>query len=216
MNILYAIHILGGSLLLLLGLVQLLLRKHGRVHRVMGRLYVWTMLVVCATAMFISVQSMLKAITTGALFLFSIGLFSLYGVMSGFVLGKYKSQRQLPIGRAMVVSGIATSALMLTIAFRFWSELGIICLVFGILQVLGTRLDWIYYYRLDRELKQGAAYWIFGHSGRMIGSYIAACTAFLVNVVSCPYPIVLWLGPTVVGVLCIVVFQRRLQKSIRP
>ncbi len=213
MNILKAIHILGGSLLLLLGLVQLILPKHGKVHRALGQWYVAIMMMVCMTALYISAQSMLKGLTTGAIFLFSIGLFSLYGVLSGYLLGKFKTRRQLFLGRAMVLLGAMIGAMLLTIAFRFWSSVGLICLPFGILQVLGTRQDWQYYWRRHKAMPHANQYWVFGHSGRMIGSYIACVTAFLVNVVSCPYPIVLWLGPTVVGTICIIYFQRQLRKT---
>lgn len=214
MELIRGIHILGGSLLLVLGVVQLILPKRGKVHRALGQWYVAIMMLVCVTALYISAQSMLKGLTTGAIFLFSIGLFSLYGVISGYLLGKFKTRRQLFLGRAMVVLGVLISAMLLTIAFRFWASVGLICLPFGILQVLGTRQDWQFYWRLNKAMPHGNQYWIFGHSGRMIGSYIACVTAFLVNVVPCPYPVILWLGPTVVGTLCIIYFQRQLRKTL--
>jgi hypothetical protein len=51
------------------------------------------------------------------------------------------------------------------------------------------------------------------HVGRMTGSYIAAFTAFLVNNASFLTPLVVWLGPTVLGFGVIWYFSRPYQKS---
>jgi hypothetical protein len=47
----------------------------------------------------------------------------------------------------------------------------------------------------------------------MTGSYIAAFTAFLVNNTSFLTPLVVWLGPTVLGFGVIWYFSRPYQKS---
>jgi len=51
------------------------------------------------------------------------------------------------------------------------------------------------------------------HVGRMTGSYIAAFTAFLVNNTSFLTPLVVWLGPAVLGFGVIWYFSRPYQKS---
>jgi uncharacterized membrane protein len=214
-DILKWIHIVGGGLLLGLGLVQLILPKHGKRHRNLGLIYVQTMIIVCVTALYISSHRMMNGFNFGSLFLFSIGLFSLYGVVSGYLLGKFKTRRNVFLGKAVVVYGVLTSAVLLTIAFKFWSAVGPICLVFGVFQVMGTVRDLVYYYMPDRAVKRGGLYWLFEHSGRMMGSYIACVTAFLVNVVQCPYPIVLWLGPTVIGTSLIFLFNAQLNKKYK-
>jgi hypothetical protein len=208
------VHVVGGTLLLLLGLSQIIWPKFGMRHVRIGQLYVALMLVVCITAMYVSLQRLQEPGEHGGhVFLLMMSLFSLYGTISGFILGKFKGNRGLFLGKVMVVYGVLVFFFMLTITIYYWSLLGIIASVFTSLQLMGTIQDARFHFRLQKEMPHGPRFWIFGHAGRMMGSYIACVTAFLVNVVPCPYPIVLWLGPTFIGGALIIWFNKRLAKG---
>jgi hypothetical protein len=215
-NILLNIHVVGGTLLLILGLSQIIWPKFGMRHVRVGQLYVALMLVVCMTAMYVSLQRLQESGEHGGhVFLLMMSLFSLYGTISGYMLGKFKHQRGLFLGRVMVVYGVLVGLFMLTITLYYWSLLGMIAAVFTLLQMMGTIQDARHHFQLQKEMPHGPRFWIFGHAGRMMGSYIACVTAFLVNVVPCPYPIVLWLGPTFIGGALIIWFNKRLARGGR-
>ncbi len=79
---------------------------------------------------------------------------------------------------------------------------GIVSLVFGIIGIRGNAST---IKRLKGKVTK-RNYWLLGHIGGMLGSYIGALTAFLVNNgnhIPLP-PIVLWLGPTVIFVPMII------------
>lgn len=206
-------HIACGALLLILGLIQIALRKGGNRHRKLGNGYVVLMLWVCMSALFISAQKILEINSAGHVFLFVIALFSQYAVFSGFLMAKFKSNRNIFLGKVLVVYGWLVAALLLLLTFAFWNGLGWICAVFTLLQLAGVVQDTKYYFFKSSNLKNGDLFWLFSHAGRMMGSYIAAVTAFLVNVVHCPYPLVLWLGPTVIGTPLIFWFNARLKRK---
>jgi hypothetical protein len=213
-NTLLAVHVMGGALLLILGLSQIILPKFGMRHVRIGQLYVALMLVVCITAMYVSLQRLQEPNQQGGdVFLLMMGLFSLYGTISGYMLGKFKGTRGLFLGKVMVVYGGLIFFFMLAITIYYWSLLGIIAAVFTLLQLMGIIQDARFHFRITKDMPHGPRFWIFGHSGRMMGSYIACVTAFLVNVVSCPYPVVLWLGPTLIGGTLIIWFNKRLAKG---
>jgi len=209
------LHIVCGGALLLLGLLQIIFKKGGKRHRDLGKFYVILMLFVCGSALFISSKEIMRQNSIGHLFLFVIALFSQYAVVSGYLLGKFKSNRSFFLGKIVVVYAWVNVAAFACLTALFWSSFGWICLVFGTLQLLGALEDTKYYWTSSNKLRKGTRYWLYTHSGRMLGSYIAAVTAFLINVIECPYPLVLWLGPTVIGSALIVWFNKTVLNTMK-
>lgn len=75
-NVLLVLHIIAGSTALICGLLAIISAKGGVLHRRSGRVFFWSMVAVSLSALFIaSIHS--------NVFLFQIGLFSLYMVHGG-------------------------------------------------------------------------------------------------------------------------------------
>lgn len=193
------IHIIAGALALLTGAIAFALRKNTPKHKPVGKIYFWCMTVVFITAMFVSVYKEL-------VFLFLIGIFTYYSTITAFRSLKLKNlhngQKPYPIDWFIeTVAGIAFISMM-GFGIYFISVKnnlgGIIPLVFGIFGVLSVRTN----IKILRGNPKETLYWLKKHIGHMMGSYIGAVTAFLVNQTEyIPInPIILWLGPAAIVV----------------
>ncbi|MDZ4822677.1 MAG: hypothetical protein SH856_04395 [Flavobacteriales bacterium] len=212
-------HIAGGTLVLLLGLAQLILPKFGRRHRLMGLAYLYLMWFVGISAMATCVYRMSIHLeeNIGALFLFIIAVFSIYLVTSGFRLARLKNNPARMFDTVMCIGGVITGLGLLGLAAWLftvdYTSLAIISMVFGGIQCWSGVEDYNYFARGKRHKVYGKMSWLFSHLGRMIGSYIAATTAFLVNAVHVGPMVLRWLAPTVVGSFVIVGFVRHFRKK---
>lgn len=196
-------HIAAGSVALLCGLVALCSRKGSPLHRRFGRVYYWAMCVVAATAAVL-------APLVHSVFLFLVMILSFYAAFAGYrVLGRKNpfASPALPIdwaaaiavslsGAAMVILGIGKPA-------NIDPSFAPMFLVFGALSLLLGVGDVVRYARPPK--RKGA--WMLLHAGKMIGSYIAALTAFsAVNFHPLPL-LVRWFWPTLVLVPIIVYYN---------
>jgi len=144
-------------------------------------------------------------------FLFAIGLFTTYLLLSGYRAVSLKGNVQASAGDwtlsgAMVLAGSGMVIYGLSL-FGAYVQDGIIQLVFGSLGLIFGLQD-LQYYR--KPGKKPATYWLRRHLGRMSGGYIAAFTAFVV--VNDVLP-TLWafLAPTAAGSLFIAYWIRRVR-----
>ena len=190
------IHILAGTLALFVAPGALLTVKGGRAHRRWGKIYFWAMAVVAATAV-------AAGLWRARFFLVLVAVFSFYAALSGYrvlyrkrpELGQHATALDwiaaaltLAASGGLVVLGISKPT-------PAWREIGVVAVVFGTLGlVLALRDLW----RFLKPAGDRNAWW-YQHMGNMIGSYIAAVTAFsVVNFGFLPTT-VKWLWPTVLG-----------------
>lgn len=189
------IHVTAGTLALITGLLAMILKSQTPKHKRVGKIYFWCMTVIFVTGFYLS-------LIRGNLFLFYISIFSYYLTLVAYRALKYKD----PAKRAErmdwlieLVSGGAFLGLVIYAVISFiYPEgrmSGLIPLAFGLIGLSGVR-------RNTARFRSGPSErlsWQKLHIGNMIGSYIAAVTAFLVN--QSEYipvnPVILWLGPTV-------------------
>jgi uncharacterized membrane protein len=191
-------HIIGGSLGLLTGTVNLLRKKGDKNHKLIGKIFAYSML----TSGF---SSFVLSILHPNYFLFMIGVFTIYLVGTGYryiylkLLGNGQEPQILDwmITLGMLLIGI------LFIGFGIWNIIsqnyfGVVFLVFGIVGINMVRTDYDNYRGKLKEKK----YWLLAHLQRMTGAYIASITAFfVVNAKYSPIElpsIVVWLLPTVI------------------
>ncbi len=203
MHALLYVHILCGFGSFVLAPVALATVKGGKQHRRWGKVYLYAMGVVAATAL-------PMALYRPVLFLALVAVFSFYAAFSGYRVPKLKDLARG--GRARPVDWIAggvtfaaSAALALLGAFRPHAVqgMGIVSIVFGI---LGMRLAFVQMMSFVRKPKE-RMFWWYTHLGNFIGSYIAAWTAFSVTTLPRLMPhagMVLWLWPTAIGVPAIV------------
>ena len=192
------VHITAGALSFLLAPAALATAKGGKQHRRWGKVYLWSMGVVAATAL-------PMALYRPVLFLALVAVFSFYACFSAWrVLALKdlpKGGHAKPVDWAAAVITFATSACLAGFgAFKpaIVQNMGIVAIVFGIIGMslaVGQMKNFLW--KPTEKM-----FWWYSHLGNMIGSYIAAWSAFSVVTLSriLGNKWYVWLWPTIVGV----------------
>jgi uncharacterized membrane protein len=198
-------HIACGFAAFFIAPVVLAVVKGGKQHRRWGKVYFWLMAVVAATALVLSLYRPI-------LFLALVAVFSFYMAFSGYrvLFRKHadREERAAAIDWAgavlMFSAGILLIALGSLRPTALWVRLSLVAIVFGITAIFfGVRDVWSFV-----RPPQDRNFWWYNHMGGMIGSYIAAVSAFsVVNFHFLP-PAVRWLWPPAIGVPAILLWVR--------
>ncbi len=190
------LHIAGGTLGLVSGLLNLMRKKGDKKHRLTGKVFTWAMLCTGFSALILSALN-------PNYFLFIVGTFTVYltGTGKRYIYLKLLAKEQEPgitdklLTYAMLIAGFAFiffGVLRISSANYF----GIVLIVFGSLSLLFVRKDLRHY----KGITESKNYWLLEHLQRMTGAFIAASTAFLVvntpNLPFHPPPVLMWLLPT--------------------
>ena len=207
------LHVIAGCVALLSGLAAFLLRNKVKKHRPFGKIYFWCMTIIFVTSLYVSFYKEIW-------FLLFVSVFSYYSCITAFRSLKLKKlhlgQKPKPIDWFIEVMNVLFNLSFIIFGILIIKNnptFGIICFVFGGIGLFGTYTS-IKRFRGSIIHKN---YWLIGHIGGMMGSYIGAFTAFLVNNngrwIHAP-EIVAWLGPTVVFVPFIFIETRKYKKAI--
>lgn len=189
------IHIVCGYIALAAGAVIIFSKKGNRLHRILGRLFFYSMLGVSVTSIHLSIAREHP-------FLLSIAIFVFYQLFAGFRSVTARSLVPGPLDITVLVIAFINSLYMV-------STLQPVLLVFGGISLLLTFLDLKIYYTLYRKKPLKSRTWLSRHIGMMTGAYIGTVTAFLVVNLGNVQPYwLLWLAPTVVLVPVMVYWQR--------
>jgi hypothetical protein len=199
-QILIFLHVAGGALALVIAPLAMGARKGGDWHRRWGTIYYRTMLWVLASALVLSFTRHF------VVFLVGVTILTAYSAFTGV---RCLYQKNAPAGnpRGRWPDWLATAATGLCAFFligygllapKIDVSIAILCIVFGnlILRLVGQDV-----WRFFRPSSDPKWWWYF-HLDRMIGSYIGALTALLVNQVAPRVPasfqILVWIGPALV------------------
>ncbi len=213
-QILLFMHIAGGMTGLITGFFNIIGKKGSRIHKKIGIVYV--------SGMFMATLSgTIMAFMKENNFLFLIGIFSFYLAFTGYRSVKNKTDNPTLVKWIDVFVAIFTlifsiwmivSALVYFNPFRL--HLNPVQLVFGAAGLVFSLGDLLWFLG-KRPYKFGRFQWMFNHIGRMIGSYISAVTAFLVvNINSLP-PLLIWLGPSVLGSFVIAWYTKKYRSKLK-
>lgn len=193
-KVLLVIHIIGGSIGLITGTINLVRKKGDKLHKNAGLFFLYGMLIN-------GFAGILMTLIHSNLFLFIIGIFSIYMAATG---QRYLSLKGLLKGEKPKIIDWILSSVMLVFGFGFIiygallllssNNFGVVLLVFGLISISMVYQDF-QNYRGRSAIKN---FWLLVHIQRMIGSYIAAATAFLVVNNTILPGIVAWLLPTVI------------------
>ena len=195
---LLGLHVAAGATAFVFAPLALATRKGGRAHRRWGKVYFWAMAVVAASAIILSAYRPI-------LFLALVAVFSFYAAFSAYrVLGMKDLGRGGKAGWLDWTAACFTFASSLTLALLGWlrpalvQNMGVVPIVFGFIGMsLGGG-------RILKFLRppEDRLYWWYDHLQGMIGSYIAAWTAFSVVTLSRFFGPgwMVWLWPTIIGV----------------
>jgi hypothetical protein len=208
-SLLIFLHVTSGSIALLSGPFAIFNQNGGRVHCTAGKSFFWAMMLVAATGL---TMAALKS----NIFLLMVAVFSFYMAFSG---RRALSLKQLHNGQkaswsdwlALVVCGLFGLGLLAFGLFLFLRGIsfGIAAITFGTILLLRIFSD---YRRFTRDNKDRKT-WLYVHIGNMMGAYIAALTAFLVQNVHTEPAFIVWIAPTVLISPLISITIRKFQKG---
>ncbi len=207
------IHILAGTVALLVAPIALLTVKGGPTHRRWGKVYFWAMAGVAATAIVVGFWRSI-------LFLVLTAVFSFYAALSGYRvlyrkrtdLGQRASALDWAAAVITLVASVALVALGFTQPTPTFQRLSTVAIVFGGVGFSLAGLDVWQFWSPPADKRA----WWYKHMANMIGSYIAAVTAFsVVNFHFLPTTL-RWLWPTMIGspliAIWIIYYKRRFNK----
>lgn len=192
------IHILSGFTALVTGFIAIVAQKGKKLHKITGLTFFISMVVVCVSAILISLMKDNR-------FLLHIGIFSFYLVYSGYRSVKNKSLNPSTMDWVMLLTAFVNCLAMLL------SEQ----LVLIVFSVLGTSLaaqDAKLFYNIIKQKEILKNQWLLRHISTMLGGYIATFTAFIVvNVSLESLPWLPWLLPTIIGTPLIAFWTKKYQ-----
>lgn len=215
-RILFLIHILGGSIALLIFLVPMLSKKGGKLHIISGKIYVYAMLAVAFMAFPITLWRIFfdsnKSIASKSFsaFLFFIAVLTLSSIWQGIRVLRLKNRKQPDLSLKNTFLSyllIATAIGSVVIGFQFDNKLLIYFPLVGLL----SGFSQIKYWKQTPTLKR---HWWYEHMRGMFTACIATITAFLVTAVPRIFPdfnsssLIIWLAPTIVLVPILHIWTR--------
>lgn len=207
-------HILIGGVILLTGLLQLILPKAGIRHRRLGQVYFYAMVLSFLTSFPASVYS-------GSVFLAVIGIFSLYLAFTGMRFAAIRSTGNVTFtdrtgAVVFLLAAIGMAGYAIFLFAKGTAVAGIIIGVFGLFFLVGTIADARHLLIPNKTAEYYAGNrWLRSHIGRIVGSYIAAVTAFLVNVEPFGSSLINWLLPTLAGTILATFFTRKYAPDLK-
>ena len=197
------LHAFLGGLGLATGMISILVKKGGVNHKKSGKIFSYTMILSALISLFVAQMPKHEN-----LFLFLIGIFTIYMVLVGNRaltlkntakadhIDKLISGLMLLISATMIVFGI--------IGMTNKIDNSILYLFFGGFGIFMTFKDFQTYKSLTKNKNAG----IKSHIGRMVGSLIASLTAFLVAGLQIG-TLLVWIAPTILGTAYIIHWNRK-------
>ena len=198
------LHVAAGSAALLSMFVPMVTKKGGRAHRRAGWVFVTGMAVVSVTALALSASRFVTDPTPqgrfAGSFLFFVAILTGAGVSAGVRVlrakqrtGPHHNVWDVGVASLLTMTSLAAAGYGLSTGQHLFTGFSVIGLLAG-----GGQLR--YWLRPPTH----PMHWWFEHMGVMLGSCIAATTAFLVvnaqNLGAGTFSYAVWFGPSLVGV----------------
>lgn len=204
------IHSILGVIIFLTGLSQLILKKGGKAHIIIGRIYVYSWIILLISGAYL-----------GGLLITIVGVFGFYFALTGSRIGHLKTRKSTIFDKIIFAIGGLVSLAMLyysvVLFLRGDTSFSIIFAVFGLL-FASTAVEDIAKYILNKPLKKqiyGKSDWYFEHFTRMSISFIAAVTAFASIQNIFMNNTLNFLMPTVIGVILINLAKKSYKKKLK-
>jgi uncharacterized membrane protein len=223
LTLLLWIHVAGGTVALLAMIVPMLARKGGTLHRRAGWVFVGGMTTVSLTAFVLAAARFITDASPQGrfrgIFLFFIAILTAAGVSAGVRVLRAKQRRGVHRGawdHGVAAVLTASSVAMAVYGLATGTTLFIVFSIVGLANGIGQLRYWL-------RPQSHPMHWWFEHMGQMIGSSVAATTAFLVlnadRLGLSALSLVVWLGPAVIGLPLSAIWQayyrRRFALSLR-
>lgn len=187
-KVLLGIHILGGGLSLMTGLYVMVANKGDKRHKLMGKIYFWSLL----TA---SLSAIPMCYIHPNLFLFIVSIFTIYMLVTGFRFLEIKRLEQISFWDFVFLGLMLITGLV----FVVWGGLlvsqsknfGLVLVIFGLLSLNFVRQD----FNTFKGKSKYKNFPLVMHLQRMAGSYISSVTAFVVVNNTLLPGVIAWLLP---------------------
>ena len=203
------IHAFFGGIGLISGIGSVVVKKGSKPHKKMGKLFSVGMVVSSLISIPISWMPNHENI-----FLFLIGIFTIYMVVSGNQILTFKSKDKKyakPIDKVISGSMLVISVIMVLVGIYGMVKSNSSYLLFVFFGGFGLSLtirDFIFYKNFE-QVKKG---WLPNHIGKMIGAFIASITAFIVAGLGIGN-LIAWTLPSVLGTFYIIYWRKKLKKK---
>lgn len=194
-KIILALHIISGSTGLILGSIILIRKKGDVLHKKIGKIFTLSMVSTGLCAFYL-------AYVHPNLFLFVVGVFTIYLSISGYRMIHLK---KVHLGQKPQIGDTFLTLLMIFSSIIFFylgykyliakQYFGIVFILFGIVSV---RLCYTEYKAYSGKVTD-KLYGLKNHIGRMTGAYIAAFTAFIVVNNTFLPAVLAWSLPGIIG-----------------
>lgn len=203
-KILIYIHAFFGGLGLITGIGSIVVKKGGKLHKRMGKLFSIGMITSSVISLPISWMP-----NHQNLFLFLIGVFTIYLVISGNRAIAFKTKTKATIWDK-IISGSMLFFSVIMLSIGFYCHLnnitnGILFTFFGGFGLFMTVKDFLYFKNLSVTNKN----WLFKHIGKMSGALIASITAYIVAGLGIG-SLIAWITPSILGTFYIIYWNRKI------
>jgi uncharacterized membrane protein len=208
-KILLTFHIAGGTLGLVCGTIAVVVIKGKKAHTINGKIFTIGMITAAISALIMS-----NLPHHYSVFLFAVGGFTLYMVLTGYRIVQLKKQLKenafpfTAVDYTIMLFGVSFSLFLLFLSVKGLLQKNMFAIVPGVFGLICLN-----YIRMDLNIllqkKSVKKVWLPNHFTRMMGALIASYTAFLVVNVQIQQQWILWLLPTAVGSTLIIYFFKK-------
>ncbi|SFN96414.1 hypothetical protein SAMN04487989_107114 [Bizionia echini] len=197
------IHAFFGGIGLITGIASIIVKKGSKNHKRMGKLFSIGMF----TSSLISVPISWMP-NHENLFLFVIGVFTMYLVLSGNRALTFKNKAQAnwidkSISGIMLLFSIFMMVFGIYLIFKS-NTTSVLFLFFGVFGLRLTCID----FKFFKNPQNSKNAWLIAHLIKMNGALIASITAFVIAGVGISN-LIAWLTPTLLGTIYIVYWKRK-------
>lgn len=199
------IHAFFGGIALLSGLASILFIKGSANHKKSGKVFSYGMVI--SSLISLPICWLPNHVNN---FLFLIGIFTIYLVISGNRVLLFKKKKEANFTDKLI-SGVMFVASLFMLFFGTYFLLksnsgGILYLFFGLTAFFISMRDFKFYKNIDK------AKILPFHIGKMSGAYIASVTAFLVAGLRFE-GLIYWISPSIVGTIFIMYWIKKVRKA---
>ncbi|MRX70248.1 hypothetical protein SAMN06265349_101750 [Flavobacterium resistens] len=208
-TILIYIHAFFGGIGLITGIGSIVVKKGGKLHKRMGKLFSIGMITSSLISLPICWMPKHQNI-----FLFLIGLFTIYLVISGNRALSFKTKTKADL-LDRIISGTMLFFSIIMISIGLYCQLnnisnGILFTFFGGFGLFMTVKDFIFF----RNFSETNRNWLSKHIGKMVGALIASITAYIVAGLGIG-SLIAWIMPSILGTFYIIYWNRKIEPKAK-
>ena len=196
-------HAMFGGIGLITGIGSIIVKKGSTIHKRMGKLFSIGMI----TSSLISIPISWMP-NHENLFLFLIGLFTIYLVLAGNRALTFKTKEKADWIDKIISGSMLIFSLLMVIMGVYGVlnsvSISILYLFFGGFGLFLTIKDFRFFNNLNKEKNA----WLIAHIGKMIGAFIASITAFIIAGLGIG-SLIAWTLPTILGTIYILYWKRK-------